>query len=229
MEKTTRDRIRLMCLICVTVLLGVVAKANVIAQSGAGGDQIKVLEQLESDVEHTAVFERSGQVVILTESQIESEEDLLAYKSNAMRRFASLSPTDTQIAAVTFISPLAIEEVESILGKVEIRRLRFVSKPFGGGKLSYPPAAENMELSIAEHMKEHHGVNDFRLVDGYVAAEIQGTTTSLQSLQESEHVFLVDVGAVELREKYKEATIMVGDVYYRYNNFIDEPTESLTR
>ncbi len=36
----------------------------------------------------------------------------------------------------------------------------------------------------------------------------------------SEYVFLVDVGAVELREKYPEATNMVDDVYYRYNKYI---------
>lgn len=220
MKKITRDRIRLTCLIGVIVLLGVVVKVNVIAQSGTDGDQRKILEQLESDVEHTVAFEARGKIIILTEPQIESEQDLLVYKSNAMRRLASLSSTSAQAAAVTFTSPLAIEEVESILGEVEIHRLRFVSKPFGGGKVSYPPATENMEPSVAQYMEEHNGANDFRLVDGYVAAEIRGTTASLQSLQKSEYVFLVDVGAVELREKYPEATIRVDDVYYRYNKYI---------
>ncbi len=181
--------------------------------------QCNVLKQIESDVEQTVVFEKRGKIVILTEPRIENMEDLLAYKSQAMHRLNSLPPESFQTASVTFIGPLTIEEVEKILDGVDIRRLRFVSKPFGGGELSYPPVTGNMEQSVTKYMIEHNGIDDFRLIEGYVAAEIQGATAVLQSIQKKAHVFLVDVGAIEMHKEYREATIMVDDIYYRYEKY----------
>jgi hypothetical protein len=189
---------------------------------GVNCDQCKVLQSLQAKGENTVAFEKEGQVVILTEPRVESKNDLLAYKQNAIHRLASLSASSRHAAAVTFTGPLSLQEVEKALSEVEVQRLRYVSEPSGGGKTSYPPTTADMEQSIAAYMKEQNGSQDFRLVAGYVAAEVYGIGADLRSLQENEFVFLVDVGAVELLDKYPGAIMMVDDVYYRYKKYQEQ-------
>ncbi|MGH9856397.1 MAG: hypothetical protein ACRD4B_01005 [Acidobacteriota bacterium] len=187
----------------------------------AGCAKCRVLKEKETDVERVTVFERNDAVIAMIEPKIESKEDLLAYKANAMSRLALGSSSSTRFAAVTFTSLLTIKEMEDLLKDTVILRLRYVSRPFGGGEMSYPSPPENIERLERSIRAGGRTPSSFQLVDGYVAADIQGTLSNLRALQHDERSFLVDVGPVEALLDHQEGKIFVRDVYYRYNKYSD--------
>lgn len=97
-----------------------------------------------------------------------------------------------------------------------------MSAPFGGGQLSYPPVKENLEsleTSIQANAAQIKKLTDFKLIEGYVAAEVYGTPAILKAINRHEQVFVVDVGAVNLAQKYANAFVKVEDIYYQYNKY----------
>ncbi len=236
--KNKVSRSRILTIVSTGVLLGIAITAgaffsdsllSMVAHAQSSGpiadcDECEILEFLDLGFEHTSVLRKRGRLMVVTEPRINSPQDLTAYKGNSRLRLMSLPPSagTERKAAVTFTAPLTLNEVEDLLSNVTIHRLRYVSHPRGGGKVSYPLPTDNvqhLETAITEDMREREGIRDFRLIDGFVAAEVQGHVVGLQSLQNDARVFLVDVGAVEFLDQYPGASIRVDDISYRYNKF----------
>lgn len=195
------------------------------SRSSEACDDCNILEERRSNGSQTVVWERGDQRSIFTEHNIEDWEDLVAYKEEARQRHAWASTGKQFFAAITFTSPLTSEEVEDLLKNVEVVRLRYISNPWGGGETIYPPDLErltHLEQSVGESQSELNGIEDFVLVEGFVAAKVYLHANEIQELTNDERVFLVDIGAVDLAQKYGDATVWVDDVYYEYEKYGDD-------
>lgn len=171
-------------------------------------------------------------LAVLNRPYIQSKADLDAYITRGKNRLYSLSDTTQKFfAIVTFKQPLSEKEVKDAVGDAEILSLKYVSYPQGTGEHPYPITEtvmnrlDALEKDIKTQMALYNKVKDFKLIQGYVAVKLLGTTTNLKSIQENQKVVLVDVGPVDEAQKEKSNDMKeikvasTEDIYEEYNSY----------
>lgn len=199
----------------------------------------QLLTQKNAPGEKSSVLGTAGNAVVVTEPQIASRADLLAYIVRGRERLKQLNATTPVSAQVTFRQPLMDEGVQTLeQAGINIVSATYLSWPEGMGEHPYPlpedivSTLQAVEEDIAAHLRED-GVEDFSLVSGYVGVSVMGNQDQLRAVQRRPDVLLVDVGAVELSRKYPGARLVVPRTvwsdYARFSqrqksdNAIDEP------
>jgi hypothetical protein len=172
--------------------------------------------------ELTAIFESHGYSFLVSEAKIDSLEALAKYRGLVAPRLEELNTDRDLFANVSFKYPLSQQEVEEILAKVKGCSLRYVSHPEGGGQLGCPVTEKDMAdlLEWEADLKEHYG-EDFRILEGFTAAEVTAPPDILRGIAEDPRVFLTDVGATDLLDQFLNAvTISESDVSYQYEKYV---------
>jgi len=163
-----------------------------------------------------------SQAILYTEAFVTGPGDMAAYQELLSNRLASWNAQTPVNARVTFKLPLPLDEVEDILSSADISSLRFASSPEGGGGVGYPLDDKDWALLALMEIQLKKDMGDsFKLIEGFVAAEINAQPTTLRAIAEHPEVFVVDMGAVDLLEQYPDAIVIVGnDVAYKYETYV---------
>jgi hypothetical protein len=147
--------------------------------------------------------------------EFSDNESLEAYRTRNIERLSMLSENEEVDAVVTFEKVLSEDEVKQVFGNEEkIIHVKIRSYPEGSGRMSFPIKPEDQEKYKILEKAIGNKIEGFRLIDGYVSAEICGTKHELQMISENPLVFDVNIGPVELKKEYPNAHFCLRDIFY---------------
>ena len=201
------------CLALIFVMAGI----SVYAIKEMSPDMIETVSEIqEINGEKINIVNQGGYTLIDGFSEFSDNESLEAYRTRNIERLSMLSENEIVKAAVTFEKVLSEDEVKQVLGnEVSIIRVRIKSYPEGSGKIPFPPTQEDRDKNKIIEKTIGNKIEGFRLIDGYVSADIRGKKHELQMISENPLVFDVSIGPVELMEKHPNAIIRrITDISY---------------
>jgi hypothetical protein len=153
------------------------------------------------NVSHVDTSRASAMQILGTLGDATSLEN---YRARAIERIRQLSPSAVVFASVTFNRPISTNEIDHILREVSPEVLGFRSFPDGKGMIPYGNGGdsidkklEGLEREISVHMKTLNGVDNFRILNGYVSARVRGSVADLGEILKNRNVYLVDVDGSE--------------------------------
>jgi hypothetical protein len=171
--------------------------------------------------------ESNGTQVVLTEHVITTQQELATYRDRMIDVLRNLDANTTYKAIVTFACVQSEETLREVLRPVKLIDLKYRSYPSGVGTLPADMSPETrahfaqFEAQLATHMAKTNDIHEFRLVDGFVAAQIEGRGSQLVDVSKMASVYLVDVGALGWQSTYPKAIIALpDDLYYEANELI---------
>jgi hypothetical protein len=170
----------------------------------------------EINGERNHILNHGDYTLIDSFSEFTDNESLEAYRTRNIERLSMLSENEKVKAAVTFEKVLSEDEVKQVLGnEVSIMRVRIKSYPEGSGKVPFPSTQEDRDKDKIIEKAIGNKIEGFRLIDGYVSADIRGKKHELQMISENPLVFDVNIGPIELIENHPNAIIRrITDISY---------------
>ena len=169
----------------------------------------------EINGERNHILNHGDYTLIDSFSEFTDNESLEAYRTRNIERLSMLSENEEVDAVVTFEKVLSEDEVKQVFGNEEkIIHVKIRSYPEGSGRMSFPIKPEDQEKYKILEKAIGNKIEGFRLIDGYVSAEICGTKHELQMISENPLVFDVNIGPVELKKEYPNAHFCLRDIFY---------------
>jgi bifunctional DNA-binding transcriptional regulator/antitoxin component of YhaV-PrlF toxin-antitoxin module len=168
------------------------------------------------------VIEKYGDhhTIIRSFHEISDYKSFEAYRTRNIERLSMLSENEEVDAVVTFEKLLSEEEVKRALGnELKSIQVKIKSYPEGTGQISFPHTPEDREEHEMMEKVIGKNIEEFRLIDGYVSANICGTKHELQMISENPLVFDVNLGPVELKKEYPDAIFYFGDISYNVEKY----------
>lgn len=208
-------------------LVGLIVGALVVRPMAAKAfgvvqNAVPEIEYRDLGTEITAIYELEGIVFLLSAHRVDDLAELVQYENIQSSRLESLHGDEPVYAQATFKFPLSLGQVEEIVGDGSIVSLRYVSFPEGGGQLPYPLTADHLDtLGEWERDLETDKGEEFRILDGFTAAEIYATPAQLKRIMGARAVFVVDAGPTDLLSEFADAVaVSDDDVGYQYEKFV---------
>jgi hypothetical protein len=161
------------------------------------------------------VIEKYGDFKIIIRSfhEISDYKSFEAYRTRNIERLSTLSENEDVHAVVTFEKLLSEEEVKQALGnELKSIHVKIKSYPEGSGQVSFPHTPEDREGHEMLEKRIGKRIEGFRLIDGYVSADILGTKHEIQTIIENPLVFDVNIGPIELKKEYPDAIFDFGSL-----------------
>ncbi|WP_145973149.1 hypothetical protein [Thermococcus barophilus] len=176
-------------------------------------------------LQHEVVLVRNGYLAVIP--NVTSKEELLAFVQQNRERLKSLRNGEVVSATITFKRPLRKSELLRLLGNnVKIVAVRYKSYPVGIGQMPYPievnesEELRHLEEKLRIELKEKNGINEFRLIEGFVSAKVVAPKEDLLRISKLEEVFDVNVGPRDVAEKHGIKQMMIEDAWWYYEKYI---------
>jgi hypothetical protein len=201
------------CLVLIFIMAGV----SVYAIKEMPSETIETMSEIqEINGDKNHIVDYGDYTLIDSFSEFTDNESLEAYRTRNTERLSMIPENEKVKAAVTFEKVLSEDEVKQVLGnEVSIIRVRIKSYPEGSGKIPFPPTQEDRDKNKIIEKAIGNKIEGFRLIDGYVSADIRGKKHELQMISENPLVFDVSIGPVELMENHSNAIIRrITDISY---------------
>ncbi|MEA3295478.1 MAG: hypothetical protein U9P81_11055 [Euryarchaeota archaeon] len=172
-------------------------------------------EVIEIEGERIVIEKYVDHTIIHSFHEISDYKSFEAYRTRNIERLSMLPENEDVDAVVTFEKMLSEDEVKQALGN-ELKSIHVTIKsyPEGSGQISFPHTPKGREEHEMMEKVIGKNIEGFRLIDGYVSAEICGTKHEIQMISENPLVFDVNLGPVELRNEYPNAIFIFGDIFY---------------